>query len=336
MQWERPLDLLEAAYRLDGSDKDWTTGFVETLTKVLPKERIGCLAFILSGRVDQNGRTVIADFHAPSGTGVAGVVPDLQGALRRQLDFPPELLESLYFSQLTAETLSVATGLGEALENDASWQQVGWDIGVVRDSLGLVCHGDHLNSVVLSVALRKVTVLSDSERRVWQRIASHIGAALRLRSRRGVSPDAAAAVLSPTGKIEHLRQEVDGPSVREGFARRRQGRRRDVRPEAALEVWQGLHDGRWSLVDYIDTDRKAFVLAVRNEPARDVASALTDRQRAAVALASLGYPNKQIAYALGLTATAVAMLLARARAVVGVRTRAELVRAFKRSLAEAA
>jgi len=73
---------------------------------------------------------------------------------------------------------------------------------------------------------------------------------------------------------------------------------------------------------------------VRNEPARDVASTLTDRQRAAVALAALGYGNKQIAYALGLTATAVAMLLARARVATGIRTRAELVRAFKQSLAE--
>jgi DNA-binding CsgD family transcriptional regulator len=106
--------------------------------------------------------------------------------------------------------------------------------------------------------------------------------------------------------------------------------RRAARGATELEVWQGLQDGHWSLVDYVDSDGKVFVLAVRNEPARDVASALTERQRAAVALAALGHGNKQVAYALGVTVAAVAMLLARARAATGTRTRVELVRAFKR------
>jgi DNA-binding CsgD family transcriptional regulator len=64
---------------------------------------------------------------------------------------------------------------------------------------------------------------------------------------------------------------------------------------------------------------------VREEPQQP-------RLLAAIALAALGYGNKQIGYALGLIATAVAMLLARARAATGVRTRAELVRTFKRDL----
>jgi DNA-binding NarL/FixJ family response regulator len=85
-------------------------------------------------------------------------------------------------------------------------------------------------------------------------------------------------------------------------------------------------------VDHVDTDGKTFVLTVRNEPARDVASTLTTRQRAVVALAALGYGNKPIAYALGLTPAAVAMSLARARAASGLGTRAELVRAFTRDL----
>jgi DNA-binding CsgD family transcriptional regulator len=50
------------------------------------------------------------------------------------------------------------------------------------------------------------------------------------------------------------------------------------------------------------------------------------------ALAALGYANKQIAYPLSLSAAAIAMLLARARAATGSRTRADLVGGFKRSL----
>jgi DNA-binding CsgD family transcriptional regulator len=52
-----------------------------------------------------------------------------------------------------------------------------------------------------------------------------------------------------------------------------------------------------------------------------------------LAAAALGYCNKQIVYALGLSAAAIAMLLARARLTTGSRTRVDLVRVFRRSLA---
>jgi DNA-binding CsgD family transcriptional regulator len=105
---------------------------------------------------------------------------------------------------------------------------------------------------------------------------------------------------------------------------------REAAPERALEVWHGLREGRWSLVDYVDAAGQAFVLAVRNELGGEFGATLTDRQRAAIALAALGQGNKEIACSLGLTEAAVAMLLARARAATGLRTRAALVCAFKR------
>ena len=70
-------------------------------------------------------------------------------------------------------------------------------------------------------------------------------------------------------------------------------------------------------------------MALRNDPPRDVAAALTVRQRTAVALAAIGYDNKQIANELSLTMSGAAMLLARARGRARLRTRAELVRAFR-------
>lgn len=76
-------------------------------------------------------------------------------------------------------------------------------------------------------------------------------------------------------------------------------------------------------------------MAVRNQPPHGTlhaTSALSDRQRAAVALAALGYGNKQIAYALGLSPASVGMLLLRARVTTGVASRAELIRRFKLEL----
>ena len=193
-----------------------------------------------------------------------------------------------------------------------------------------------MTTLVVTTALPKRRTLSERERNIWSRVGAHLGAAFRVRRRVG-SLERAEAIFSPTGALAHAPAlgAAEQDAVREGIQRRTHARKLHAEPEAALDVWRGLVDGRWSLVDYLDSDGKAFVLAMRNEPARELRSALTDRQRAAVALASLGYGNKQVAYSLGISTSAVAMLLARAREAGGFATRADLVRAFKVGLSDA-
>ncbi|HVZ88566.1 MAG TPA: sigma factor-like helix-turn-helix DNA-binding protein [Polyangia bacterium] len=333
MKWVRPLDLVEAGYRLDGTDEEWMRGLVDTASRVFGSSALGVGGFVIATQVDAQGRRAIERTGNAYGTGRALLGP-MEPVLDRYRDMPAEVQERIFFAT-PAGTASQALGLGAALSEHPLWlENAGWDPRIARDALGLLCHDATRNLVVLGVALPAITTLSERERRLGERVAIHIGTALRLRRAGRSTPDTAAAVLSTSGKLQHQQAGADLPAIARGFALRRHARGGRIGPDSALEVWQGLHDGRWSLVDYIDIDGKAFVLAVRNEPAREVASTLTDRQRAAVALAALGYGNKQIAYALGLTVTAVAMLLARARAATGLRTRAELVRGFKRSLAE--
>jgi len=331
IRWERPLDLLEAAYRLDGTTDDWVAGVVHAATGVFRHEGLGSGGFLVNGTVDHQGRTTIADISSSWGEGRAlrrPIEPHLQTFKR----LPAEVQQSLLFSSTFFRTISESPWVGPDVP---LWlERSAWDSSMAGDALGLICHDGTKQLVFVGVGMRKKTSLGEQDRRLGERIATHIGAALRLRGRPVVGLNQAEAVLSRAGKVEHLGSANDGERIVQGFARRRHARSGRVAFETALEVWQGLHEGRWSLVDYVDTDGKGFVLAVRNEPARDIPSLLTDRQRAAVALAALGYTNKQIAYGLGLTATAVAMLLARARAATGARTRAELVRAFKHSLAK--
>lgn len=307
---------------------------VRTLDKVFAREACGAGGFVVAGRIDELGRTVIKDLsllHAVTRGGAREA--DVIGAIHAYPSFHPEWHEKMFFSAYTASTAAALLGrnvpMSEEVLQGGGLAPVG-----AQDAFALNCHAGPLQTLALSAPLRDVTVLSRDERSFWGRTTAHIGAAFRLRRAGRNDPDHADAVLLPSGKIEHLTSDISRKSAKDGFVRRRRARSRGTTAEAALEVWQGLHDGRWSLVDYIDKDGKAFVLAVRNEPAREVASTLTDRQRAAVALAVLGYGNKQIAYALGLTAAAVTMLLARARIATRVRTRTDLVRAFKRTLVE--
>jgi len=337
MEWARALDLVEAAYRLDGTDEDWMRELVRTSTNVFRGQRLGAVGALVRAKIDGDGRTslsAITNAHVETSVYKAQGTSPSERWFQVHSQLPVDMQRRLYFSGSIADTANQLTGLGDRPAKDRLWAQTGWDTTIVKDAVGLIGHGGALHAVAIIMPSATDLVFDRAVRRLGERVATHMGAALRLRHARLTTPDVADAVLSSAGRIEHLAPTARGEDVAIGFERRRHARSRGVTAEAALEVWQGLHDGRWSLVDYVDTDGKVFVLAVRNEPARDVPSALTDRQRAAVALAALGYTNKQIAYGLGLTATAVAMLLARARAATGARTRAELVRAFKHSLAK--
>ena len=83
--------------------------------------------------------------------------------------------------------------------------------------------------------------------------------------------------------------------------------------------------GRWSTVDWFDSDGRRFVLAIPNSPHVSDPRGLTDRERQVVAYARMGQTNKMIGYRLGLSRSRVSLLLRSAMRKLGVRTRAQLV-----------
>ncbi len=98
--------------------------------------------------------------------------------------------------------------------------------------------------------------------------------------------------------------------------------------EEALEVWQGLIDGRWSLVDTIDTDGRHLLLAHRNpEDIRDPRG-LSRMESRVVGLAVHGHSNKHIGHHLGIAEGTVSSHLARALGKLQIASRIELVRRF--------
>lgn len=176
-------------------------------------------------------------------------------------------------------------------------------------------------------------------RDLWMRLASHVGAALRLREayepRAGI--EGAAAVLSPTGRLEH--GEDSTIAARDDLARaakdmdRARGKLRRLDPDEASSLWRAMVRSEWSLVDWIDHDGKRFVLAHDNRIAGPVdLRPLTDREHQVVACAAMGHSNKLIAYDLGLSTGTVSVLLARAAAKLGVSGRVALIRAFRDSM----
>jgi DNA-binding NarL/FixJ family response regulator len=84
-------------------------------------------------------------------------------------------------------------------------------------------------------------------------------------------------------------------------------------------------DGRWTLVERVDTDGKRLLLAKRNQPDSVADSALTERERSVVERASLGGSLRHVAYELGVAESTVSETLSRALKKLGIKTRAELV-----------
>jgi DNA-binding CsgD family transcriptional regulator len=110
-------------------------------------------------------------------------------------------------------------------------------------------------------------------------------------------------------------------------------------PDKALEIWQGLIRGRWSLVDWFDSDGRRFVVVVPNAPGLGDPRGLTEREHQVATYAALGESSKLISYRLGVSKQRVSLLLQRAMKKLGAKTRAELVvkmRAFRSSAPEVA
>lgn len=95
------------------------------------------------------------------------------------------------------------------------------------------------------------------------------------------------------------------------------------------EAWPGLVDGRWSLVDTFESDGRRYVVARENGPTPPRPAALTLRERQVVGYASLGHENKAIAYELGIAHNTVKVLMARAAAKLGARSRADLIARYR-------
>jgi DNA-binding CsgD family transcriptional regulator len=207
------------------------------------------------------------------------------------------------------------------------------DAGGVVDSVALGLPVPGANPAIFGVNSATVQHIDDATRPVWHRVAIHLSAGCRLVGR-PVSADAedVEAIIAADGSIAHAigpgSEREARESLREAAKQVDRARTREGRsaPVEALELWQGLFAGRWSLVEHFDSDGKRFMLARRNDPDLADPVALSRRQRQVAFYASMGLTNQEIGYALGLAENTVSAHLTQALSKLGIATRAELVR----------
>ena len=258
---------------------------------------------------------------------------------KRSTKQPQEALDLMYRSSIAVGSLSevVFSRLPE-LKNVVRKMT----FGIMSDILAVKAHTGNGGGILLWSGFMGSTCATRYELQRWPLVVSHLGAGLRLRrfaseislDELGHSGNPIEAVLDSSGNVQHVTEWTNNDNTcnRLRHAARiveriRSGRSRED-PEKMLPLWQGLIDGRWSLIDRFDSDGKRFIVAVRNDPNHLDPRGLTVKERQVAEYVGIGFGNKAIAYTLGITPTAVSNHIGRVLCKLGLQRRVELAAFF--------
>jgi DNA-binding CsgD family transcriptional regulator len=250
----------------------------------------------------------------------------------------PEIFHRSFSSAKPLDTPSRALGLTPVqAQTWAPYVEYLHPFGV-RDVVGVIAREPSGHAIFLSAPSPDVRRPPLRERSTWGRVAAHISAGARLRRAIGKLSNTdlakgADAVLSPSGSMMHGEKDAQSPGAREllrlaakAIDRARSKARSNE--NEALDLWQGLVAGRWSLVEQFDSDGRRFMVVRRNDPQVTDPRALNLRERQVLAYVAIGHPPKLIGYSLGVSPSSVSMTRRTAMRKLGLKTTADVVRLF--------
>lgn len=324
------IDFAEAVYDLEIGNEEWLPNMLRRGLPVL--ERGLGVAGYEYGRPPERGDVTHLNVHVASG----------------RKDFAERHLRA--FSTTDPEDLrrmlrpgSATTGSQFSKDRPEELAHYISHVDYCKDVLFMTAVDPRGVGVAIVAPLTEVTTLSDEDTQRWQMLAAHVEAGHRLR--RGISnedlakevsndlPHNAEALFDPGSfriaeAVGQAKERTSGKRLREAAITidRARGKLRNTDPDNALQIWKALVRGRWSMVDWFDTDGRRFVLAIPNPPEVTDPRGLSERENQVVTFAVLGNSNKMIAYRLGLSTSRVSTLLRSAMRKMGFRTRAQLVK----------
>jgi DNA-binding CsgD family transcriptional regulator len=325
------VGLIETAYASVPDDVAWLQRIADVLKDL--DFGLGIAAF----RVDL-GQPGARKFEVK---GLAATVPievPRQALIGSMPTVPATILERGLLSHPMATLGSTrAALLGEpfpALWKIWSRHNFGFD-----DTLAILGMSPDGTGAIISVPMPKRRRVPPRTLSLLARAAAHLASANRLRGALdgktwGPEDPMTEAVLDSSGRVHHAVDAVKDNDARDLLcnavrkSEKARGPLRRTDPEEATQLWKGLVDGCWSLVDHVDRDGKRFILVRRNEPDIRDPKALAPRERHVAALAVHGFSNKHIAYQLGISATTVSSHLGAALRKLSLTSRRELVQTF--------
>jgi DNA-binding CsgD family transcriptional regulator len=330
------IDLIEFVYDLDVPKKEWIPSLLEVGLPLFD-HGYGVLGMTYM-RPPEGGMPTPSKFYQSGGP---SDLPErmLMGSTLADEELLREVNRSGVVTTLSAQAHRVPGGL-EAFEPH---------IAPAKDLLAITAVDPSGVGLSLSILLPEVTTLTGKDREIWTMIGAHLVSGFRLRryleqardalTKNTPLPNNAEAVLDPkkfeiTDAVGPAADNTTGEFIREAarLIDKARGRLRREDPDEALEIWRALVEGRWSMVDWFDSDGRRFVLAHPNPPNLKDPRGLSERERQVATYAALGESNKLVSYRLGFSQPKVSTTLKSAMHKLGVQTRPQLVeklRAFE-------
>ena len=325
------IDLVEAAYDLNVPPNEWLTHVLRAGAPLLDFG-LGYYGAVASGTSEQ-GIPIVSQICASDGGE----------------DLPIQILRAAQEAGPDAVKLASEESLGQVVvlsENRERWprayESLTRNVGC-KDFLSLTAVDPDHQGVSINIPSPNLIEFDGRQRSFWQMIEVHLAAGHRLR--RGLGEQSTAAGMPVTempldveALVDPARfvvSEANGEAQGAGAAERireaarildkARGPLRQRDPEEALRLWEGLVRGRWSLVDWFDTEGRRFVLAKPNAPNVRDPRGLSELEAQVATYASHGHTRKAIGYRLGLSQSYVSRLLGDAMRKLGVNTQPQLV-----------
>lgn len=323
MKAKEALGIVEDAYDVDASSTEWLRQLAIDFGKTRKRTQI-VIATRMS--LQKDGRPVFHEAFSPSFENAVEVLTE------HHATWDLRLARALFRVGTYAGTVAEHINDVLASEDDALTKQVVGDspFATAYNTLAVGSFDARRHGVVLTCVDTDAIELTDAERNAQQQVGVHLLASLRLRSALdGRDPiEQAEAVLEPDGRLVHAAGAAEPlrDTLRQRVKHVDKARAAGGETADALAVWQGLVEGRWSLLDRFDTDGRRYYVAVANPAVGVPLRALTDVEAQIVAMAVAGEPNKLIGYALGMAESSVAAALGTAMRKIGARDRVELIR----------
>lgn len=327
------IDFTEAAYDLALSDRDWLPSLLRRGLPILDNG-LGVAGYEY-GRPPDTEAVELRHVHVASGP-----KDFAERHLRALSTTDPEVLRRQLRPGSATTGSEHSKGRPEELAHYIS------HVDYCKDVLFLTAVDSRGAGLAVVAPLPEVTTLSEQDAKRWQMLAAHVEAGHRLRqgishgdadreSTAALPHDAEAIVdassLRVTEAVGRAKNRTTSKRLRDAAVAvdRARGKMRNTDPDSALEIWKALVRGRWSMVDWFDTDGRRFVLAIPNSPDITDPRGLSERERQVVTYAVHGQSNKMIAYRLGLSTSRISMLLRSSMRKLGFRTRSQLVKQLR-------
>jgi DNA-binding CsgD family transcriptional regulator len=315
------LRVVDAAYDLESHLEPWLRGLLKSGEEVLD-QGLGCVAVAVAGRTGSGEHLVSRVVtHGDGSDSLALRLARVSRSVHVDTALP-----ALGASTSVVRTLS-AVGAEAPHLHDAVQRRVG-----CKDVLCLLALDSELHGVLLLTPTRTRISLSAIAEKRWRTLASHIGAADRIRRALGRSnQERLIPVSSLPRALGTDTPSVDPPpsglSLRDAAVRMDSANRgatggQDV---GALDALRGRVGGELSMVDGFDRNGRHFILARPNDPSLGDPRALTPKEQQVVLRTVRGQSRKLAAYDIGISRPQVSRLLGSAMRKLRVKTLIELV-----------